>query len=139
MRDRRRKSIGVALSALFAALIVLAATGGAGLAAGSSASGTHVLAGPLAKAKQPGLIVGHSYGNILTRPLRSMHLPKILPSSRGEASENPKLTKGRKLVNHRDTAVQRTMPRPNMPGPILNFEGIDFPGVVCNCAPAGAE
>jgi len=64
-----------------------------------------------------------------------MHLPKILPSSRGEASENPKLTKGRKLVNHRDTAVQRTMPRPNMPGPILNFEGIDFPGVVCNCAP----
>ncbi|TML52307.1 MAG: hypothetical protein E6G15_11105, partial [Actinobacteria bacterium] len=64
-----------------------------------------------------------------------MHLPKIIPGMRGEAAENPKLTKAKRLVNRRDTAVQRTMPRPNMPGPILNFEGIDFPGVVCNCAP----
>ncbi len=135
MRDRRRKTIGAVLSALFVALIVLAATGGSGLAAGSSASGTHVLAGPLAKPPQAGLTVGHSYKNMLTKPLRSMHLPKIIATGRGEAAENPKLTKGRKLQNRRDTAVQRTMPRPNMPSPILNFDGIPFPGVVCNCAP----
>jgi N-acetylneuraminic acid mutarotase len=135
MRDRRRKTIGAVLSALFVALIVLAATGGSGLAAGSSASGTHVLAGPLAKAMQPGMRVGQSYKNMLTRPLRSMHLPKIVQGRRGEAAENPLLTKGRTLHNRPDTVVQRTMPRPNMPSTILNFDGIPFPGVVCNCAP----
>ena len=28
-----------------------------------------------------------------------------------------------------------TSPRRSMPAPILNFDGIPFPGVVCNCAP----
>ena len=27
------------------------------------------------------------------------------------------------------------VPAPNMPAPILNFNGIPFPGVACNCAP----
>ena len=37
--------------------------------------------------------------------------------------------------NRSDTAVQSKLPAPKMPDPLLQFEGIDFPGVNCNCAP----
>jgi len=35
----------------------------------------------------------------------------------------------------RDTVVQTTLPAPAMPATSLNFDGIAFPGVACNCAP----
>jgi hypothetical protein len=35
-----------------------------------------------------------------------------------------------------DTAVQRGLAPAAIPTPILNFEGVDFPGVNCNCAPS---
>jgi len=78
--------------------------------------------------------VGHSRRNDISPALRTMH-PVKFNRARGEAAENPSLTKGRKLHNGRDTVVQRTMPNSNMPSPILNFDGIPFPGVNCNCAP----
>jgi N-acetylneuraminic acid mutarotase len=135
MRKRRRKAIGGVLSALFLTLIVLAATGGSGLAAGSS-SGTTVLAGPLVhKPMQAGMRVGHSSRNDVSPALRSMPRIKYGPTARGEAAENPSLLKGRKLQSRRDTVVQKTVPGRNMPSPILNFNGIPFPGVNCNCAP----
>jgi hypothetical protein len=34
-----------------------------------------------------------------------------------------------------DTVVQDAPATPNVPATTMNFEGIDFPGVVCNCAP----
>src|SRR5205085_10420136 len=34
-----------------------------------------------------------------------------------------------------DTVVQSSPAVPNMPGTAQNFDGIPFPGVVCNCAP----
>jgi len=136
MRNRRKKAIGGALSALFLVLIALAATGGVGLAAGSSASGTTVLAGPLAHAQMhPGMRVGHSARNDISPALRTIPPVPYGRSTRGEAAENPGLAKGRTFVPRRDTVVQGTMPRPNMPSPILNFDGIPFPGVNCNCAP----
>ncbi len=41
----------------------------------------------------------------------------------------------RNSPNRPDTAVQGSPAAPNMPSPILNFDGIPFPGVNCNCAP----
>jgi hypothetical protein len=38
-----------------------------------------------------------------------------------------------------DTVVQKTMAPNAMPAPILNFVGIPFPGVVCNCAPPDTD
>jgi hypothetical protein len=132
MRNRRKKAVGGALSALFLTLIVLAATGGSGLAAGSSSSGTTVLAGPVVhKQMQPGMRVGHSVRNDISPALRSMPRLKFKPSARSEAAENPLLITGRKLQNRRDTVVQRTMPRANMPNPILNFDGIRTGGGEC--------
>src|SRR4029453_6652289 len=34
-----------------------------------------------------------------------------------------------------DTVVETTLADPAMPSPDLNFNGIPFPGVNCNCAP----
>lgn len=34
-----------------------------------------------------------------------------------------------------DPVVQSSLASPSVPATTLNFEGIDFPGVVCNCAP----
>src|SRR6266699_1808839 len=110
MRDRRRRTLGGALSALLLVLFVLAAAGGSGLAAGSSGSGTHVLAGPIAKASmQPGMRVGHSTRNDVSPALRSIRPVKVNRTPRGEAAENPSLFKGRTFHNRRDTVVQRTM------------------------------
>src|SRR5204862_8019531 len=49
-----------------------------------------------------------------------------------EARPNPRI--GRH-VDARDSVVQRSAAAPNMPSPTLNFDGIPFPGVACNCAP----
>ncbi|HSU85312.1 MAG TPA: hypothetical protein VLI42_01140 [Chthoniobacterales bacterium] len=54
-----------------------------------------------------------------------------------EAAENPKIITG----VHKDApdlAVQGRLLgelAPSIPAPILNFAGIPFPGVICNCAP----
>src|SRR5215831_13157172 len=136
MRDQRRKTIGGVLSALFLALIVLAVAGGSGLAARSSSPGAHVLAGPAVKpAMQPGMSVGHSIRNDTSPALRTMPQIKASPMAPQQALRNPSVTAGRKLENRPDPDVQSTMPKANMPSTILNFEGIDFPGVNCNCAP----
>ncbi|TML56622.1 MAG: DUF11 domain-containing protein, partial [Actinobacteria bacterium] len=55
-------------------------------------------------------------------------------SAEHEASANPK-TRPSRPVNRPDGSVQRSLASPNMPTPILNFDGIPFPGVTCNCAP----
>jgi hypothetical protein len=53
-----------------------------------------------------------------------------------EAAENPSLPNFHK--DSPDTVVQRSllhMLAPSIPAPILNFDGIPFPGVGCSCAP----
>ena len=68
-----------------------------------------------------------------------MKLPPPVISAEREAKPRRKLPN-----NHKDTedpVVQSTfhaltsLVTPNMPSPILNFDGIAFPGVGCNCAP----
>ncbi len=80
------------------------------------------------------VITGASYHNDTSPPLRDMEQAPITLGAEREANENPKIPS-----NHKDSpdeVVQSAhAPTLNMPAPILNFDGIAFPGVVCNCAP----
>src|SRR6185436_18362932 len=79
-----------------------------------------------------------SYHNDTSIPLRDMK-PQPLVLKGVHENENPKIPN-----KHKDTAdpvVQdsfgelKSLMGVNMPSPILNFNGIGFPGVACNCAP----
>src|SRR5829696_9062373 len=80
-----------------------------------------------------GVIVGRSYKNDTSPPLRSIPPVPMKPGVEREANTNPAL-----MLPHKDeldTVVQDFMAPLAMPTPILNFDGIGFPGVACNCAP----
>jgi hypothetical protein len=86
------------------------------------------------------VISGQSYKNDVSIPLRDMDLHQYVgkPVDR-EASENPKVPHVHKDIP--DQAVQDSdasaiaLAAPNVPSPLLSFDGIVFPGVGCNCAP----
>ena len=79
------------------------------------------------------VVVGHSTHNDTSRPLRDMpQLPLTFREQR-EANENPRVNHSHKNVN--DEAVQTAPITAAMPGTNLNFDGVPFPGVACNCAP----
>ena len=85
-------------------------------------------------------IVGASYKNDVSPALRDVGQGWPIQFKRQhEAAENPLIPN-----NHEDmpdTVVQDTqisalaLLAPHIPAPILNFNGIPFPGVGCNCAP----
>ncbi|HEY8205339.1 MAG TPA: fibronectin type III domain-containing protein [Pyrinomonadaceae bacterium] len=81
------------------------------------------------------VITGKSVHNDTSPPLREMkQLPYMGPQR--EANKNPKVPHSHK--DSRDTVVQSSSTAPatgNMPSTQLNFDGIPFPGVACNCAP----
>ncbi len=91
--------------------------------------------GPIAVGKN-GMSYGTSYQNDVSLPL--YYLPArhdIDPDSEGhEGPENPWID-----TNHKDSpdpVIQHTkLATPLIPSPILNFNGIQFPGVDCSCAP----
>src|SRR5713101_9588807 len=82
--------------------------------------------------------VGASVHNDTSPPLRDMKQAKVGANVEREANENPKLPN-----HHKDSAdpvVQgansvSAFAGLNMPSPLLNFDGVPFPGVACNCAP----
>src|ERR1051325_1673206 len=82
--------------------------------------------------------VGASVRNDTSPPLRNMKQTKVGKKVEHEANENPKVP-----TNHIDSAdpvVQgpesvMAFAGLNVPSPILNFDGIVYPGVACNCAP----
>jgi len=80
--------------------------------------------------------VGHSTHNDTSPLLRDMpQLPLIFKPER-EANENPKLKHSHKDAP--DPVVQTAQSAPitaAMPSTDLNFDGVPFPGVACNCAP----
>ena len=146
MRKRRTFAAGGVL--FFVAVVVLLSLGASVVLAGGSATPASKAA-PAGKATNGGasasataaprrlangFLVGRSYHNDRTLSLRRMPaLPMAPPREPAEANPNPKLK-----IRHQDApdpTVQRNLPAPNMPSPILNFDGIPFPGVVCNCAP----
>ena len=91
-----------------------------------------------------GLQVGVSYHNDVSPPLREM--PAWNPADIKQehvANENPKIP-----IVHQDSADPVIQNRhasvfgflaPHVPSPILNFDGIPFPGVGCNCAPPDTD
>ncbi|MDQ2856318.1 MAG: fibronectin type III domain-containing protein [Acidobacteriota bacterium] len=89
------------------------------------------------------ITVTASYHNDTSRALRDMKPQPAHPKTEHEANPNPKIP-----IKHKDlpdTAVQdrfdvlKTMAALNMPSPLLNFNGIAFPGVACNCAPPDTD
>jgi subtilisin-like proprotein convertase family protein len=84
-----------------------------------------------------GMMIGRSYKNDVTPPLRDM---KPVLSRQGPPrveNENPKFSRGGH-IDGSDPVVQRDFGPFGplvMPTPIRNFDGIPFPGVACNCAP----
>ena len=78
--------------------------------------------------------VVHSYQNDVSLPLYYLPAWTGKAGEGREGPENPKLPNNH--VDSADPVVQhRLAPQLQMPASILNFDGILFPGVGCNCAP----
>ena len=83
------------------------------------------------------MTVGESIRNDTSQPVREMKQQPVFKPKK-EANENPKVPHFHKDAP--DRVVQTTVAADpftaaNMPTTNLNFEGIQFPGVACNCAP----
>ena len=94
--------------------------------------------------EQSAMQVGQSYHNDVSPALRDLQLiwpPKATDSNREEelreANLNPKIPNNH--IDSADPVVQNSFYyrslAPNIPATMLNFDGIPFPGVGCNCAP----
>jgi N-acetylneuraminic acid mutarotase len=137
MRAPRGKTIaGALLAALFLASIALAGNSLSGGATKSARPVAHpASAKTVAKKSFTGAKVGRSYKNDISRPVRAMAQSHGAMQPLHVAAENPSLVGGKDLPAFADPVVQRTLPKSQMPSPMLNFDGIPFPGVNCNCAP----
>jgi hypothetical protein len=129
--------------------ILAAAAAAVGIARVSSGSNRAAPAGPRIAAasvsssarsvkvpgttRSNGVIVGHSYKNDVSRPLRQMPAAPSRPRAEREASANPGT--GLRHENAPDGARQAQVFAPRMPAPVLNFNGIVYPGVNCACFP----
>ena len=82
------------------------------------------------------LQVGVSYHNDISPPLRELAQLSYDVRQEREGPENPKLPNFHQ--DRPDPVIQGSILgqlAPNIPAPILNFDGIPYPGVGCNCAP----
>ncbi len=126
----------ILLSFVLCLIAILLALVGLGLSSAGSLSAQ----APNANQQSSGSAVGASYKNDISPPLRSMPPWKASDlKAEHEANENPKVP-----YRHHDTpdpVIQKShistlnLLAPNVPATILNFNGIPFPGVGCNCAP----
>lgn len=84
-------------------------------------------------------IVGYDYNHTTSAALRD--IPPAAPNQKERAQQNTVLPilklppRNTNAPDAPDAAVQDAPAAPNMPAPMLNFDGIPFPGVNCNCAP----
>jgi hypothetical protein len=92
--------------------------------------------------KSAALQVGVSYHNDVSQPMRDMPSSTSADGREGterEANENPKVPY--RHTDSPDPVIQSSevsaqgLLTPSVPATILNFDGIPFPGVGCNCAP----
>src|SRR5215216_1708308 len=85
-----------------------------------------------------------SYQNDTSIRLRDMKPQPVMSKTEREANKNPKIPTN-KHKDSPDPVVQDrfdvlgNLAIPNMPSPILNFDGIPFPGVACNCLPPDTD
>ena len=80
-----------------------------------------------------GVTVGHDYRHDVSPPLRDIRPPVSPPQHEHEANINPHINSAHQ--DQSDPVVQTSLGPAAMPGTILSFNGIPFPGVACNCAP----
>ncbi|MBF6613661.1 MAG: hypothetical protein IVW55_11095 [Chloroflexi bacterium] len=84
------------------------------------------------------IMVGRSYANDISRPLREITPVVPKEGEREEENENPPI-RIPGFKDETDSVVQRTFGSLNgvttIPAPNGTYEGIDYPGVSCNCAP----
>src|SRR5499427_4629133 len=139
MRSRARLIIAVAAALLLTTVVVLPrvieAQRSKKTATEKSPSLTAITYSSLGQNNN--VTVGESVHNDTSPPLRDMKQEKVNKKVEKEANENPKIPASRKHKDSEDTVVQGSslMPAPNMPATSLNFDGVPFPGVGCNCAP----
>ena len=119
---RMLRTVGV-LTALFCSLALAASS--ADKKPGQSTATDEPLRGQLSY----GLAVRHD----TSPPLRDIPPIPMKFEEEHEANKNPKISKGH--AEAPDGALQSRLAAPAMPAPGLNFAGIQFPGVACNCAP----
>jgi hypothetical protein len=128
------------LRSLIGLLVVLAGVFLALLGFGTFSNASAQAQGQKPAQEQIGLTtVFHALRSDLSRPLREQPLewPPRESGEEHEANLNPKIP--HQHVDAPDpviqTFVQRLITSPSIPGPVLTWAGIPFPGVVCNCAP----
>jgi hypothetical protein len=92
---------------------------------------------------QPNWVVVHSSHNDVSAPLREMATWSLAPARGGEheGPKNPKTGIPRAIGSRPDTVVQNKFMTNVLANviPGLNFDGIPFPGVDCNCAPPDTD
>jgi len=130
---KRTMTLGGALFALLLASVLLVAAVSGGSAAQGTGGGVNVTPPGKTKPAEQGITVGRSYNNDISRPASALAKLPTTQQPQREAAENATIHKVQRNVT--DPVVQSSPARPNMPGTDMNFDGIPFPGVVCNCAP----
>jgi len=78
-------------------------------------------------------VADHDYKHDVSPRLRDIPPKPYVGRQEHEANPNP-----RRVTQHRnqtDSVVQSNLAQTAMPSPQLNFDGVKFPGVNCNCAP----
>src|SRR5262245_38688395 len=82
------------------------------------------------------ITVGVSSKNDVSPPLRDIP-PRIVPQPRHLQREPQGMPPN--LQRRTDPVVQNRLAPEAMPSPILNFDGVGYPGVSCNCAPPDTD
>jgi len=142
-RKRRIFAIGGVLlfGALVLALSLGSSVGASVVPAGASStrSGNDAATRQTMSTSQPGspatgkVTVGHSSKNDVSPRLSTVIPLAVTPGPTKQAVVSPRIV--HRHTARQDPVVQTKLSAPNMPSPGLNFDGIPFPGVNCNCAP----
>jgi hypothetical protein len=153
-----RKTNGLLRAGAFSLLLLVLALAGSQLRSSPPPTG-HALLGaygfprggatdstapnPVAAPANPGIVVGASYANDVSPPLRDLAAVPMKLRDRNAENENPPI-RNPNFKDAPDPVVQRTFGAPGaaapaMPAPLLSFDGIGFPGVICNCAPPDTD
>ena len=87
----------------------------------------------LAADSKPEVTSGRSVRNDVSRPLREIPAgPLVLQPQHLQLEPLAEISDEQAQP---DPVVQKSLAPAAMPSPILNFDGVGFPGVACNCAP----
>ena len=133
MRKRTLTFGGALLALLLASVLLATAVSGGSAVQGPTGGGVNVTPPGKTKPAEQGITVGRSYNNDISRPASELAKLPAKQQPQREAAENATIHRVQRSVT--DPVVQSTPANPNMPATTLNFDGIPFPGVVCNCAP----